>query len=383
MKVALNLRSANLAIPDGHGESMRNLSSAMVMTNPGYAMELLIDAPLRYPLARGARARRLRPFPFGNRWLRSMLGADPWYRARVCLRPAWQKLSAYVQSAHEPTPLLTGPNHVAVVHDVAFMRPDASRFFDSNTHALLNHWTAENVHRAATLVAVSPWVRDEVRRIYGIPQEHIHVAPHGVDAHRFRPNHDRESIAVCQARYGIQPPYILFIGTLQPRKNLGVLIDAFLQARRRGVKATLGIVGQKGWRYTDVEPHLERGLGSAVHLLGQVPPKDLPLLLAGAHIYASVALDEGFGMPVLEAMASGVPVVVSNQAGLAFVAGQAGVRVDPEDPDAVSAALLQVCDDCRLRQDLKTRGLARAAEFTWTRAAHAVWNAVEQACASS
>ncbi len=384
MKVALNLRSANLAIPDGHGESMRNLTGALIAANPGHSIELLVDAPLRFGQAQDprARVRRLGPFPFGNRRLRSMLGADPWYRARVCFRPAWRRLSAYLQSAHEPTPLLSGPHHLAVVHDVAFMRPGGARFFDAATWELLDLWTAENVHRAAALVAVSPWVRDEVSRVYGIPSERIHVAPHGVDARRFRPDHDRQAVAACQARHGIEPPYVLFVGTLQPRKNLGTLVDAFLQARSRGLRATLVIAGRKGWRYQDVAPHLERGAGVGVRVLGAVPPEDLPLLFAGARAFASLALDEGFGMPALEAMASGVPVIVSDQAGLAYVCGAAGLRVDPQDPDSVANVLIDVSGDQDRQRELRARGLERAAEFTWERAARAVWRAVEQACAS-
>ena len=384
MDVAINLRSANLAIPDGHGESMRNLSRALVTTNPGHMLDLLTDAPPRYDLPRDSRAslRVLRPFPLGNRWMRKLLGADPWYRARVCLHPRWPAWSVYVQSAHEPTPVLHGPRQLAIVLDVACMRPGAATHFDPETLAFLDHWTAENVHRARGLVAISGWVRDEVVRIYGVRPDLISVAPLGVDRHRFRPDHDRADIEGCLARYGIAGPYLLFVGTLQPRKNLGTLTRAYLAARRQGLAHDLLIVGRQGWLYGDVAADIEGHGGEGVHLTGQVPAADLPRLVAGADAFVSVALDEGFGMPALEAMASGVPVVASDQAGLAFAVGDAGLLVDPCDQAAVTEALLRMAGDAKLREELRARGLARAAEFTWDRAARAVWEVVERVCES-
>ena len=385
MRAAVNLRNANLMVTDGHGESMRSLAGALVATADAHRLDLLMDAQSRSPGFDGPNAaiRVLRPFRFGNRLLTQALGGDPWYRARVPLARAWRAADVYFQSAHEPPPFVSGPPHVAMVHDVAFMRPGAAAFFDSATRAYLDQWTATNIHRADRVLAVSEWVRDEVVRIYGFPTDRVDVAPHGVDAHRFQADADPDSVTATLRRLGIETPYVLFLGTLQPRKNLGTLARAYGLARRRGLAHTLVLAGVPGWRYADVASELESLSTEGIQLTGAVDPEDLPLLLAGASAFVSVAIDEGFGMPVLEAMASGLPVVAANQGGLSHAAGDAAILVDPRDPDAIAEALLQVTGDDRLRADLRAQGLARAAAFTWDRTARRVWKSLEQACASS
>ena len=385
MRAAVNLRNANLMVTDGHGESMRSLAGALVATADAHRLDLLMDAQSRSPGFDGpnAKVHVLRPFRFGNRLLTQALGGDPWYRARVPLARAWRAADVYFQSAHEPPPFVSGPPHVAMVHDVAFMRPGAAAFFDSATRAYLDQWTATNIHRADRVLAVSEWVRDEVVRIYGFPTDRVDVAPHGVDAHRFQADADPDSVTATLRRLGIETPYVLFLGTLQPRKNLGTLARAYGLARRRGLAHTLVLAGVPGWRYADVASELESLSTEGIQLTGAVDPEDLPLLLAGASAFVSVAIDEGFGMPVLEAMASGLPVVAANQGGLSHAAGDAAILVDPRDPDAIAEALLQVTGDDRLRADLRAQSLARAAAFTWDRTARRVWKSLEQACASS
>ena len=175
----------------------------------------------------------------------------------------------------------------------------------------------------------------------------------------------------------------MFVGTLQPRKNLGTLVAAVDRARAQGLGQRLVVIGRKGWRYEDVAAVIGERDQDALQLVGEVSSAELPLLLAGASAFVSVALDEGFGMPALEAMASGVPVVASDQAGLAQAVGDAGLLVDPMDVEAIAQALLRITQDAALREDLRERGRARAAECTWDRAARAVWEALELACASS
>ena len=385
MRAAVNLRTANLMATDGHGESMRSLTRALVKTSDSRRLDLLMDAPSRFSGFEGpsAEIRVLRPFKLGNRLLTQALGGDPWYRARVPLARAWRAADVYLQSAHEPPPLISGPHHVATVYDVAFMRPGAEAFYEPETRAYLDRWTATNVHRADRVLVISEWVRDEVARIYGYPKERVDVMPLGVDGRRFRDGVDPSSIAAVPRRLGIASPYVLFLGTLQPRKNLGTLARAYALARRRGLAHTLVLAGGRGWRYADVAADLEGVSGEGIQLTGAVDPDDLPPLLAGASAFVSVAIDEGFGMPILEAMASGAPVIAANQGGLANAAGDAGVAVDPRNPDAIADALLQVTGDDRLREDLRARGLARAAEFTWTRTARRTWQSLEHACASS
>ena len=384
MRIGINIRSANLGIPDGHGESMRGLISALAETSINHKLDLLSDAKLRFDLSPSATSqlRVLRPFPVGNRLLQRILVADPWYRARVAVEALWRRWDVYVQSAHEPPPVFGVRARVAIVHDLAFIHPQAAVNFDPATINTLDRWTAQNIHAATALIAVSNTVARDIIHTYGIPPTTVTTAHHGVDHTRFHPNHDKAAVAACLERHKINGDYVLFVGTVQPRKNLPCLVEATKKARVRGLGATLVVAGADGWRSTQSFESIERSGSDVARYIGQVGVKDLPLLIAGARAFVSVARDEGFGMPALEAMASGVPVIVANEAGLAEVVDDAGLMVNPSDTDAIADALLRITEDETLRADMITRGLERARNFTWKSAAGNVWAAIEQACAS-
>ena len=384
MRIALNIRNANLGIPDGSGESMRGLIGGMARTSPGHSLELLADAAPRFPQPAepGVRFRALRPLPVGNRMLRAASGGDPWYRVRLGLEGRWRQWDAYVQSAHEPPPAFGVRGRVAIVHDLAFAHGDASSNFGAVELAELDRWTALNVHLARTIVTVSETVAHDVVQTYGVSPDHVTIARHGCDRTRFHSNHAQRDIAACLSRHGLDPPYLLFVGTIQPRKNIPRLVQAVMRARDAGLPGLLVVAGGDGWQS---EESLQAMASTGLHVvryLGRVPASDLPLLMAGARGFVSLAKAEGFGMPALEAMATGVPVVVANDAGLAEVVGDAGLRVDPNNLDEVAEALVRVTNDAHLRGDLVARGLERAAGFTWDAAGRRVWCAIEQACAS-
>ena len=385
MRVAVNIRNANLGIPDGYGESMRALVREMANTPCGHEVDYLCDAPLRFEgsgnLDEGTRV--LRPFPMGNRVLRGVFEADPWYRLRVAIHAVRRGWDVYVQSAHEPPPAFGISARVAIVHDLAFIHPDAPEHFDDALIAELDRWTAVNVHAATILVAVSDVVARDVARSYGVPSTKILTAHHGVDINRFHPNHDAADIAACCRRYDLEPDYVIFVGTIQPRKNIPGLVEAVSRAHAQGVGTHLVIAGASGWQSTQSIEAVDQAGPAVVRYIGRVAADDLPLLIAGASAFISVARDEGFGMPALEAMASGVPVIAADDAGLAEVVGDAGLLVNPEDTDAIASALVRVSGDQQVRSDMIKRGLRRAQAFTWKAAARNVWGAIERACASS
>ena len=369
MRVAVNIRNANLGIPDGHGGSMRALVREMAKSSGGHMVEYLSDAPLRFSgsenLIRGTRV--LRPFPIGNRVLRGIAEADPWYRLRVAILGLQRRWEVYVQSAHEPPPAFGIGARVAIVHDLAFIHPDAPENFDEALIAELDRWTAVNVHAATIVVAVSDVVARDVARSYGISPTRIVTAHHGVDSKRFHPNYDAEDIASCRRRHHIERDYVIFVGTLQPRKNIPTLVEAVTRVHSQGVGMQLVVAGAGGWQSEPSIEAVEQAGPAVARCIGRVAEDDLPLLIAGANAFIRVARDEGFGMPVIEAMACGTPVVCSRSGALPEVAGDAAVLVEADDWRSLAAATRELLDSTSKRAAAKEKGIERARLFTWER----------------
>jgi glycosyltransferase involved in cell wall biosynthesis len=222
------------------------------------------------------------------------------------------------------------------------------------------------------IIAVSECTKRDLIRLSDIPEERIHVVYNAADC-RYRPLVDREEINRVTAKYGLPGPgYILYVGTLEPRKNLVRLVEAYAVAvgRCEDSLPLLVLAGGKGWFYEEVYRSVERmGVQQRVVFTGFVEDEDLPALINGALYFVWPSLYEGFGMPVLEAMACGVPVITSNASSLPEVVGDAAVLVDPTDIDGLAAALVALLEDQEQRGALRTAGLARAAMFSWERAA--------------
>ncbi|NLE99796.1 MAG: glycosyltransferase family 4 protein, partial [Anaerolineales bacterium] len=210
----------------------------------------------------------------------------------------------------------------------------------------------------------------------GAPPSKVQVLYSGVSG-RFCPEAEPGERERLRARYGVGArPYVLSVGTVQPRKNYARLIEAFVRSglgvAQDGVD--LVIAGGRGWLYHDVLEAADRH-SESVRILGFVEDADLPALYRQAATFAFPSLYEGFGLPVLEAMACGVPVVCSNVSSLPEVAGAAAMQVDPLDVDGLAAALARLNEDAELRQDLAARGREQAAKFTWQSAARQLLNA--------
>ncbi|MHB9091611.1 MAG: glycosyltransferase family 4 protein, partial [Chloroflexota bacterium] len=180
---------------------------------------------------------------------------------------------------------------------------------------------------------------------------------------------DRESAAVRE-RFGLDKPFILTVGTLEPRKNIVRLLEAFAAVRRTGLSTCLVHVGPRGWLYEEVYARVNQlELGNSVRFLGRVPIDDLVGLYNAAAVFAYPSLYEGFGLPPLEAMACGCPVVTSNTSSLPEVVGDAGLTVDPLSVPQLVDAISTVLVDRSLADDLRHRGLARGKTFSWERCA--------------
>ena len=266
---------------------------------------------------------------------------------------------------HLLLPLRNVPT-VLTVHDLIFRRYPAH-------HKRLNRWYLNATmplfcRRASHIIAVSEQSKRDVIAAYGIPPDKITVIYEAADP-RFRPQ-PPEAVAAVRARYGLPERYVLFVSTIEPRKNLSRLLAAFERVHAAGLADALVIVGKRGWLFDAFFADLERSPArEAVLFPGFVPDADLPAVYAGAQALAFPSEFEGFGLPVLEAMACGAPVVCSDTSSLPEVAGDAALLVDPLDVDALTHALERVLRDPALAADLRACGLAQAARFSWERAA--------------
>jgi len=259
---------------------------------------------------------------------------------------------------------------VLTVHDVAIYRHP--EWFPSRQTLSVRLVVPRSLRRAAALVAVSACTARDVVDLFGIEPGRIDVVPEGVST-RFRPlTGDR--LEAVRLRYRLPPRFVLFVSTIEPRKNLPILLDAWSRMRER---PPLVVAGAWGWRHDEVRAQME-GLGADLRVLGPVPPEDLPGLYNLATCLAHPAWYEGFGLTPLEAMACGAPVVASSAASLPEVVGDAGLLVDPGDVEGWTEALERACGDPDLAATLRRRGILRAAEFGWGRAAQRTWRLVDR-----
>ncbi len=253
---------------------------------------------------------------------------------------------------------------VCTVHDLSHLWMPECHPRDRVEHLLRE--LPRTLSHASHVITVSNFVRDEVIAEFGLPPERVSTVYHGVD----QSYHPRQTDALRRvlARYGLERGrYLLAVGTLEPRKNLERLLDAFRRmpaALRRAYPLVL--VGDRGWHNEALLQRIEtlRAEGE-LHWPGYVAEEDLPFFYAGAAAFAYPSLYEGFGLPVLEAMASGVPVLTSNRASLPEVAGDAALFVDPEDVADIARALERLLTDTGWSEGAVQRGLARARAFTW------------------
>ena len=222
------------------------------------------------------------------------------------------------------------------------------------------------LQRAARVLAPSRYTRDRLVETCNVDPAVVEIVPYGV-SERFGPG---PASAAALNSLGVRAPYVLAVGTLQPRKNLVAAVRAFERLATEGAPHALVIAGARGWRDEAFLDALQQpAVRERVLVLGKVPDEDLVALYQGAECLVFPSLYEGFGFPALEAMACGTPVVCANRTSLPEVVGDAAVTVDPEDPDALRAALDELLASATRRQELAAAGLARAAEFTWERSA--------------
>jgi len=261
--------------------------------------------------------------------------------------PARMKLTSFI---HDVTPLLMPELHTS--SNVRYFR----------------HFAARVVPRLAGIIVPSQAVKRDLLEHLRVPEERVTVIHHGVDEDFF-PMGGREP---KRRAYDLPDQYILFLGSLEPRKNLPAALEAWrllpVDLRRQ---YPLVVAGASGWKNRPIKAQLREAKSEGVRLIGYVEPHTLPLLYGNASAFVFPSLYEGFGMPLLEAMAAGAPVVASNSSSLPEVVGDAGLLVDPRSPSEISRALQRLITDPSLAATLIQRGRRRAREFTWDKTADA------------
>lgn len=264
-------------------------------------------------------------------------------------------------------PPLTHGKAVVTVHDMIYKRyPETVRF---RTKLNLKIALKRSMRRAEVIVTDSEFSKKEISYFYPKYASKIKVVPCGVDRNHFKPCDDIKRISTVKEKYQISGDYFLYVGTLEPRKNIPVMIDAFCEFVDN-CKTTehpkLVITGQKGWLYDSIfEKVKERNVESDIIFTEYVSSEDINPLMCGAKAFVYPSIYEGFGMPPLEAMSCGVPVIVSDAASLPEVVGDAAILCKPDSTDAFREAFLKITSDEQLRESMIQKGLQRAEELSW------------------
>ncbi len=345
----------------GIGRYVRELISALLQLDQDNDYRLFAASSDPLPLSPFP----VKRLPLHDKWLMRI-----WHRARIPL-PV-ELITGRLDLFHSPDftlpPTRPGTPTLLTVHDLSFIRdPDSA---DQRLRAYLKQVVPRSVRRASHILADSEATRQDLIDLWDTPAEKITVIYCGVES-RFRPVTDPAALAAVRVRYNLgERPFILSVSTLQPRKNYRRLIRAFAPLAVRHPELLLVFAGGKGWQYEEILAEPERlGLADRVRFTGFVADDELPALLSAAALFAFPSLYEGFGLPILEAMACGTPVIASDRSSLPEVVGEAGLQVDPLDVAGLTAGMERLLSDEELRHELAARGRRQAARFSWTDAA--------------
>lgn len=307
---------------------------------------------------------------FHNRWpnfkVRSTLPHTPLIRIPLTLSAELRKNPVDVLHVQFTAPPFCPCPVVVSIHDLSFEH--LPQTFNRRSRTQLRLTVRHSARRAARILSLSEHTRRDIIETYGINEDHVNAIPLAAPDH-FAPVHDNEELQRVRHTYGIDGEYILSVGSIQPRKNLARLIKAYASLRGDGSVDKLPqlvLAGKCAWLYDETLRALdESGVKEAVVLTGYVPEGDLPALYSGALCFVYPSYFEGFGLPPLEAMKCGAPVIVGDRTSLPEVVGDAALMVDPFDMEAIGAAIKRVIKDLDLRKELSVKGQERANTFSW------------------
>jgi len=311
--------------------------------------------------------------PINERWLHRI-----WYRFKIPL--SVQNFTGRLDLFHSPDFVLPPINKktptLLTVHDLSFIHfPET---FTPELVNYLNHIVPWSIDRATHILADSQATKDDLATQWNVPRDKVSVLYSGVGG-MFKPVTDPRLIKKVRIKYDLgEKPYLISVGTVQPRKNYRMLIRAF-RSVAENIPNDLIIVGGKGWMHDQIVDEVEiQGLSGRVHFLGFVDDADLPALYSAATLFLSPSLYEGFGLPILEAMACGVPVIASDASSLPEVVGEAGVLLPAQDTAVWSQTMFDLIEDMSRRTILVGAGFLRARKFTWSKSAQELKSIYDQ-----
>jgi len=364
MRIAIDYTAA-IRQGAGIGNYVRSLVDAM----------LAQDSRNHYTLLTSGRPTREHPFPKADNVRgRSIIIPDRylnilWYRWRLPLHATF--FTGQADIYHGPDFVLPPINgkvrKVVTVHDLAFL--EHPEYAVPQLAAFLKKVVPEAVAAADVVAAVSQSTSQTLIEHFRIPPEKITIIPNGIRSY-FRRITDPILLAATRHKFGLKHPLVLGVGTLEPRKNHLGLIKAFHKAQsaagNRSRPAMLALAGGPGWLYNETQQLIAKlKLENKIRFLGRVSELELITLYSMADVFAFPSFFEGFGVPPIEAMACGAPVVTSNTSSLPEVVGDAALLIDPYNTGELARAMLQVLENEQLREELRQKGYARAQHFTW------------------
>ena len=266
---------------------------------------------------------------------------------------------------HYVLPVLSGARSVVTIHDcIHLMFPEYLPNRAAYAYAQASIWAA--THKASRILTVSESSKRDILRFFDVPADRITVIYNAIDD-RFREQPPESEVVRVRERYQLHGSFVLYAGNVKPHKNLERLIEAFDLVRQSGLDdLKLVVIGDQVSKYAELRRAVHRhNLHKYVRFLGYMPDETLAILYRLTSVFVFPSLYEGFGLPPLEAMASGAPVVTSNVSSLPEVAGDAAMLVDPYEPKSIADGIRRVLTEPELRDELRARGLRRAAEFSW------------------
>ncbi|MBI2908851.1 MAG: glycosyltransferase family 4 protein [Chloroflexi bacterium] len=364
MRIGIDFASA-AAQRAGIGRFTRELVKALLELDRGneYVLVKTSDGEALDLSEFGHSNLSFRSLPVSHRWSIIL-----WHRLGLPLPLDWLtgRLDLY-HATDFVLPPLRCRKTVLTIHDLSFLvRPECAH---PKVARFLSKAVPKSIRRATLIHANSENTKRDLMERLGVAPEKIEVVYEGVTPGYTRVT-DEARLEQVRRKYRLDKPFVLSVGTLEPRKNHARLIEAHSALRERRLPQELLIAGGSGWLYEETLPLPGKlGLEDSVRFLGFVPDDDLPALMSLADVFAYPSLYEGFGLPVVEAMACGTPVVASNTSCLPEIAGDAALLVDPTDVSSLADALYRAATDDDLRRVMAKRGLARAARFTWRAAA--------------